>query len=77
MLKAIRSLSTIAIGIGCLFPAMLASAQTRGTETFFVMSNNADKNQVIEFVHNSDGTVCRKGNLRYARQGHWGCERSP
>src|SRR6202041_2798674 len=60
MLKAIRGLSTIAIGIGWLFPAMLASAQTRGTETFFVMSNNADKNQVIEFVHNSDGTVVAK-----------------
>jgi len=60
MLKAIRGLSTIAIGIGCLFPAMLASAQIRGTETFFVMSNNADKNQVIEFVHTSDGTVVAK-----------------
>jgi 6-phosphogluconolactonase len=60
MLKAIRGLSTIAIGIGCLFPAMLASAQIRGTETFFVMSNNADKNQVIEFVHSSDGTVVAK-----------------
>jgi 6-phosphogluconolactonase len=60
MLKAVRSLSTIAIGIGCLFPTMLASAQSRGTETFFVMSNNADKNQVIEFVHNSDGTVVAK-----------------
>jgi 6-phosphogluconolactonase len=60
MLKAIRGLSTIVIGIGCLFPAMLASAQTRGTETFFVMSNNADKNQVIEFVHTSDGTVVAK-----------------
>src|ERR1700721_1428173 len=60
MLKAIRGLSTIAIGIGCLFPAMLASAQTRGTETFFVMSNNADKNQVIEFVHTSDGAVVGK-----------------
>src|ERR1700733_599398 len=60
MLKAIRGLSTIVIGIGCLFPAMFASAQTRGTETFFVMSNNADKNQVIEFVHTSDGTVVAK-----------------
>ncbi len=60
MLKAIRGLSTIAIGIGCLFPAVLANAQTRGTETFFVMSNNADKNQVIEFVHSSDGTVVTK-----------------
>jgi len=60
MLKAIRGLSTIAIGIGCLFPAMLASAQSRGTGTFFVMSNNADKNQVIEFVHTSDGTVVAK-----------------
>src|SRR6202020_709089 len=27
---------------------------------FFVMSNNADKNEVIEFVHNSDGTVVAK-----------------
>ena len=60
MLKAIRGLSTIAIGIGCLFPAMLASAQIRGTETFFVMSNNPDKNQVIEFVHTSEGTVIAK-----------------
>src|ERR1700744_1073951 len=60
MLKATRGLSTIAIGIGCLFPAMLASAQSRRTETFFVMSNNADKNQVIAYVHTSDGTVVAK-----------------
>src|ERR1700723_1395606 len=60
MLKAIRSLSTIAIGIGCLFPAMPANAQTRGTETFFVMSNNADRNQVIEFIQTSNGTVVAK-----------------
>ena len=60
MLKAIRSLLTITIGIGCLFPAVLASAQTRGTATFFVMSNNADKNQVTEFVQNSNGTVVAK-----------------
>jgi 6-phosphogluconolactonase len=60
MLKTIRGLSTIAIGIGCLIPAMLAGAQSRGTETFFVMSNNADKNQVIEFVHSSDGTGVAK-----------------
>jgi 6-phosphogluconolactonase (cycloisomerase 2 family) len=39
---------------------MLASSQTRGTETFFVMSNNADKNQVTEFVQSSDGTVVAK-----------------
>jgi 6-phosphogluconolactonase (cycloisomerase 2 family) len=39
---------------------MLASAQTRGIETFFVMSNNANQNQVIEFVHNSNGTVVAK-----------------
>jgi 6-phosphogluconolactonase len=63
MLKAIRGLSTIAIGIGCLFPAMLASAQIRRTETFFVMSNNADKNQVIEFVQTSDGTVVAKETI--------------
>src|ERR1700744_3755170 len=60
MLKAIRSISTITIGVGCLFPAVHAGAQTRGTETFFVMSNNADKNQVTEFVQNSDGTVVAK-----------------
>ena len=57
MMRVARGLSTIAIGIGFLFPVMLASAQTRGTETFFVMSNNAEKNQVIEFVHTSDGAV--------------------
>ena len=39
---------------------MLADAQIRGTETFFVMSNNAGKNQVIEFVLTSDGTVVAK-----------------
>jgi 6-phosphogluconolactonase len=60
MLKAIRGLSTIAIGIGSMFATLHASAQIRGTETFFVMSNNADKNQVIEFVHASDGTVVAK-----------------
>jgi 6-phosphogluconolactonase len=63
MLKASRGLSTIAIGIGCLFPALLASAQTRGTEAFFVMSNNADKNHVIEFVHTFDGTVVAKNTF--------------
>jgi hypothetical protein len=76
MLKAIRGLSTIAIGIGCLFPAMLVGAQTRGTETFFVMSNNADKNQVIEFVHTSDGTVIAKEAFDTQGRGTGGRERS-
>jgi 6-phosphogluconolactonase (cycloisomerase 2 family) len=40
---------------------MFAGAQTTGTETFFVMSNNANKNEVLEFVHTANGsTVAQK-----------------
>jgi 6-phosphogluconolactonase (cycloisomerase 2 family) len=49
------------IGIGILSPMMYAGAQTPGTETFFVMSNNAENNQVLEFLHSAGGsTVAQK-----------------
>jgi 6-phosphogluconolactonase (cycloisomerase 2 family) len=49
------------IGIGVLSPMVSAGAQTPGTETFFVMSNDAHRNQVLEFVPAVDGsTVAQK-----------------
>ncbi len=46
MNRVARGLVTIMMGAGVLGPAMNASAQT-GQEAVFVMTNAADKNEVI------------------------------
>jgi len=55
MSRVVRGLSAIAIGIGTISTVASASAQT-ASETVFVMTNSAIKNQVIAFARNPDGS---------------------
>jgi 6-phosphogluconolactonase len=57
MLKVTRSLLLLAVGVGAALPT-LASAQSKTTAgAVFVMSNAADKNEVIAFERNANGTL--------------------
>jgi 6-phosphogluconolactonase (cycloisomerase 2 family) len=56
MIRVSRSLAAIMIGIGGLSPMTFAGAQTRVGETLFVMSNNANKNEVLKFDLSVDGS---------------------
>jgi 6-phosphogluconolactonase len=57
MIRVSRGLSTIMIGIGVLSPMMFADVQNRAAETLFVMSNNADKNEVLSFELSAGGSI--------------------
>jgi 6-phosphogluconolactonase len=60
MIAVHRSLWKIVIVVGALAPMMHAAGQARGGETVFVMSNNADRNQVIGFERQDDGTFVER-----------------
>jgi len=59
MKRAMRCLMTTVRGVGALVPMLSAGAQVRAADTVFVMSNNADRNEVIEFQRNANGTYER------------------
>jgi 6-phosphogluconolactonase len=65
MLKIART-PLLLIGGACML-APLMSAQRANTETFFVMSNNPDSNEVIAFVHSADGSLLQE--THYATHG--------
>ena len=69
MVRMIRSLMAIAIGIGVATPvASIAEPTTRtGTETVFVMTNNANKNEVLAYTRTAYGEFFE--NHRYATGG--------
>jgi len=54
MLKVTRSLLLLAVGVGAAYPT-LASAQSTGA--VFVMTNAADKNEVIAYPRAANGTL--------------------
>jgi 6-phosphogluconolactonase len=57
MLKVTRNLLMLAVGVGAAFPT-LASAQSKDAAgAVFVMTNAADKNEVIAFERNANGTL--------------------
>ena len=57
MLKVTRSLLMFAVGVGAAFPT-LASAQSKDAAgAVFVMTNAADKNEVIAFERAANGTL--------------------
>ena len=66
-----RALSTIILGVGVVSPMIFANAKTRAAETVFVMSNSADKNEVIAFSHSADGSVVEQNH--YATGGRCSC----
>jgi 6-phosphogluconolactonase len=65
MVKVMRGLVTIMMGAGIVTPMLYAAeaTNTNATETVFVMTNNADKNEVISFERSADGTFSE--NNRY------------
>ncbi len=56
MLNLQRRLRTTVIALGSVLPVIAAAAPAGGQETVFVMSNNAERNQVIAFERNDDGS---------------------
>lgn len=67
MVNVSRRILTIVMGIGIVAPIGVASAQRPTTENVFVMSNNADRNQVIAFEQLNDGTFVERS--RYDTHG--------
>ena len=52
---AMRRFVATVMGVGALVPMLSASAQVRIAETVYVMSNNADRNEVIAFQRDANG----------------------
>ena len=50
-----RLLRTV-VALSIVMPVAAVAAPAWGQETVFVMSNNAERNQVISFEHNNDGS---------------------
>jgi 6-phosphogluconolactonase len=67
MVKAIRDLLTIVLGAGVISPAVSIAQHTTGTADVFVMTNNADKNEVIAYERTSDGNFIE--SHRYDTEG--------
>ena len=59
MVRFIRRLVSTVIAFGALVPMLSASAQVRSAQTVFVMSNNADRNEIIAFQRESSGNYKR------------------
>ena len=59
MVRAIRRLVTTVMSVGALVPMFSAGAQVRIAEAAFVMSNNADRNEIIEFQREADGSYAK------------------
>jgi 6-phosphogluconolactonase len=56
MVRVNRRLMRAVMGLAVLTPMLSASAQFRTAETVFVMSNNANRNEVIAFQRGADGS---------------------
>jgi len=55
MNSAMRRLAATAMGLGALVSVLSAGAQGRTAGTVFVMSNNADRNEIIAFQRDANG----------------------
>jgi len=55
MFTAIRRFLASVLGVA-VFASVLHAAPSRQPEAVFVMTNNADHNQILSFSRNSDGT---------------------
>jgi DNA-binding beta-propeller fold protein YncE len=56
MVNLQRRLLTTMIALSVVVPVGMCAASLSGQETVFVMSNNAEKNQVIAFERKNDGS---------------------
>jgi 6-phosphogluconolactonase (cycloisomerase 2 family) len=57
MIRIRRGLVMIMFGIGAVSPILCAAEPGNNSGVVFVMTNNADKNEVIAFERNADGTL--------------------
>jgi 6-phosphogluconolactonase len=57
MLKVTRSLLMFAVGVGAALPTLVSAQPNNAAGAVFVMSNAADKNEVIAFERNANGTL--------------------
>ncbi len=73
MLKAIRGLLTIAIGVGALTSTMYAANRFTGSaSTVFVMTNDTAKNEVLAYQRLNDGSFALKGRFATGGRGSGG-----
>ncbi len=68
MLRVTRGLLTIMAGIGVMTPTMHAAEFTNNQETVFVMTNAADKNEVIAFSRAHDGSFNEGPSIQHGWQ---------
>ena len=57
MLKVTRSLLMFAVGVGAAFPTLASAQPTNAIGAVFVMTNDANKNEVIAFERAANGTL--------------------
>jgi 6-phosphogluconolactonase len=57
MRKTTRGLWMIAAGIGAMLPVLASAQSANGTGAVFVMTNAADKNEVIAYARDASGNL--------------------
>jgi 6-phosphogluconolactonase (cycloisomerase 2 family) len=72
MLNLRRRLLTTTIALSVVVPVAAAAAPAWGQETVFVMSNNAEKNQVIAFERRDDGSYFEENRFDTSGRGSGG-----
>jgi 6-phosphogluconolactonase len=73
MRKLVRGLLATAISVGAINPSMYAASQFPGSgSTVFVMTNDADNNEVLAYQRSFDGQFALKGHFRTGGRGSGG-----
>jgi 6-phosphogluconolactonase (cycloisomerase 2 family) len=72
MRKVTGGLFVILCGIGAASPILLAAPHENNAGAVFVMTNAADKNQVIAFERSADGTLSYQGKVDTGGRGSGG-----
>jgi 6-phosphogluconolactonase len=67
MMKAGRALFALTLGLGTLTPAIFAAVDSTRNGTVFVMTNSADRNEVVAYTREQDGSFYESN--RYATEG--------
>jgi len=67
MRNTTRSLWMIAAGIGAMLPVLASAQSANGTGAVFVMTNAADKNEIIAYARDASGNLA--GGERYETSG--------
>jgi 6-phosphogluconolactonase len=72
MHKAIRLFLLLGLAVALAAPARSQAQDDRGDKAVFVMTNDADRNAVIAFRHESDGSLTRAGKFLTGGRGSGG-----